>query len=263
MHVPERSAVVYPKLCVQTLPAQGVGEALRRGWRARSGESSFVLQTQSRREESEREAEAMEEAEKEARRAVEREKEVASTAYSFDRTRITRLRYTPMLRPRDLCTLDTSCPDTPRTSTSSLHTPHPNHQAFDGLRRSQAYDGLLCMGSEPSAIRNAAAAQSLRPALRPAQGHGPTLGPTLLEQQRASAASCATARNPTPLPAAAEAPIPYRPSPIAAPPSPQPPRAREAPSDPAAVGGLAQAGLETTGAASKGLADYDQVTAQC
>lgn len=136
-------------------------------------------------------------------------------------------------------------------------------------------DMEMDMGSEPSAIRDAAAAQSLRPALRPAQGHGPTLGPTLLEQQRASAASCAsTTLKLTPPPAAVEAPIPYRPLPIAAPPSPPPPRAREAPTDPAADSGLAQGGLDTTqwrprsvtpgetgtDAASKGLADYDQVT---
>lgn len=137
------------------------------------------------------------------------------------------------------------------------------------------------MGAERSPIRNAAAAQSLRPAqalrpaLRPAQAHGPILGSTLLEQQRtsvdlqrtsfaaAAAAIAVTSRTatpmPTPPPAAAEAPIPHRPSPIAAPPSP-PPRERAAPRNPAPDGGFAQ-DLDTTDAADEWLAGYDQVTA--
>ena len=205
------------------------------------------------------------------------------------------------------------------------------------------------MGGERSPIRHAAAAQSLRPAqalrpiLRSAQSHGLSLGPTLIEQQRASvdlqqcetavwrdsrgetaeptlleqqhtsvdlerpkalsigsfataaaaiavasrtatpnlerpkalsigsfataaAAIAVTSRTatpkPTPPPAASEAPIPYlipyRPSPVAAPPSP-PPRARAAPCDPAPDGRFTQ-GSDMTHAADEWLADYDQVT---
>ena len=62
------------------VPDQGVGEALRRGWRARSGESALVLRTQSRREESERAAEAETEVEPEARKQAEEEEEVAAAA---------------------------------------------------------------------------------------------------------------------------------------------------------------------------------------
>ena len=64
------------------VPDQGVGEALRRGWRARSGESALVLRTQSRREESERAAEAEKEVEPEAKTQAEEEEEVAATASS-------------------------------------------------------------------------------------------------------------------------------------------------------------------------------------
>ena len=64
------------------VPDQGVGEALRRGWRARSGESALVLRTQSRREESERAAEAEKEVEPEAKTQAEEEEEVAAAASS-------------------------------------------------------------------------------------------------------------------------------------------------------------------------------------
>ena len=228
-----------------------MGEALRRGWRARSEESPFVLQTQSRREELKEEAE-------------EEEKEVAAaaTTSSFDHSRL--------LCEGSYCT-------------SYLHPappppPHHHHHAYDGLRRSQAYDGLLHMGAEPSPIRIAAAAQALRPALRPAQAHGPTLGPTLFERQRASVdlqctsfaaaaaaiavASRAATPKPMPPPAASETPIPHRPSPIAAPPSP-PPRARASPRSPAPDGGFAQDLDTTSDAADEWLADYDQVTGLC
>ena len=66
--------------CSARVPDQGVGEALRRGWRARSGESALVLRTQSRREESERAAEAETEVEPEARKQAEEEEEVAAAA---------------------------------------------------------------------------------------------------------------------------------------------------------------------------------------
>lgn len=66
--------------CSARVPDQGVGEALRRGWRARSGESALVLRTQSRREESERAAEAETEVEPEAKTQAEEEEEVAAAA---------------------------------------------------------------------------------------------------------------------------------------------------------------------------------------
>ena len=141
MHVPERSAVVlrwYTLNSVQILPAQGVGEALRRGWRARSGEGSFVLQTQSRREESEREAEAMEEAEKEAKRAVEREKEVASSIpiVVVSTTHIS-LAHVTSAHPRHLLP--------PHTAYIYLLSPHPTPPttrpttAYDAPRPTTAY----------------------------------------------------------------------------------------------------------------------------
>ena len=132
------AALWYTLNSVQTLPAQGVGEALRRGWRARSGESSFVLQTQSRREESEREAEAMEEAEKEARRAVEREKEVASSIpiVSIAHVSLAYAMYakpTRPLHPRHLL---------PRhTAYIYLLSPHPTPQP-PGLRWPTTLPGL-------------------------------------------------------------------------------------------------------------------------
>ena len=160
-----------------------MGEALRRGWRARSVESSFVLQTQSRREESEREAEAMEEAETEAKREVEREREVASTtpivstahvqgAYatsaplstcSFNRTLLTRLRdlytlvhltYMYLLSPTPRVHLPPLSPyPTPPTTTqpptNHLPTTRPT-TADDAPRPTMAYS-TWAVNQAPSA----------------------------------------------------------------------------------------------------------------
>ena len=125
--MPECAALLY------TLPVQGVGEALRRGWRARSGESSFVLQTQSRRDESEREAEAMEQAEKEAiTRELERAKAVAFTTYSFDRTRTTRLRVEATSAPSIhlLCHTTTACISIPLHECQQFSKPNTAHNSI-------------------------------------------------------------------------------------------------------------------------------------